>query len=96
MQLIGNVSERNSILLRDEITDLNSWLQVLIDTKILQCKENFKKKWLPFLESDPEIDSYPKNFDKFMDLVISRPYYRSREDEERISKMNKSSQFTIK
>lgn len=74
---------------------LESWITFMINHKISGYKDAFKNKWRTYLDLDPGVRAYPKDTDEFIQLIKSRPWFKTdeqlKEEAEKKQKLEKSS-----
>lgn len=82
------ISDRDEKILKDQLIDIEQWILACLEGKIDHCKGQLIVNNRCFIENDDFVDSIPKDREKLIDLIFSKPYYkdRKRRDEERIEK----------
>lgn len=76
------LSGTDKICLLNDLLEIEDWILKAIAGKISKCKKRFMKKWYPILMADPEVETIPANEEDFINLVTSRPDYKSRAERE--------------
>jgi tRNA1(Val) A37 N6-methylase TrmN6 len=89
------IPEKDVEILKETIDDVDHWVISKIAERVKTTKELLKQQWMPSLESDKDIQSYPKDLDKFIDLIMSRPWYKSREKRLQELKMQDEARFRV-
>jgi hypothetical protein len=79
MDITINISETDKKLLENDLEDIQSWAQSMIEGKANNCWNRFQQEWTTRLMNDPSFtDPIPSNKEDFVALVISRPDYLNR------------------
>lgn len=89
------INENEALVLKEEIDDLELWVIQQITNRLQMSQQAFKHKWLKHLENDDAVQSYPKKIEDLISLIISRPYFKSKEDQRKEEKMRHESTFTV-
>ena len=82
MDITVTISDLQSTILLDELLNIQGWVQDAIDGKANKVKKRMLAEWQPKLFADSEVDNIPANEDAFINLVLSRPTYKNREQRE--------------
>lgn len=77
-----DINETGMLLLQEEVDDVEQWLRDVIKAQVQNGKVSLRRRWLRTLEEDPAIDAFPKTLDGMIDLIMSRPYFRTRKQDD--------------
>ena len=69
-------------VLKNDLVDIQDWVDKAIDGKIANCKKRMVTEWLPKLYADSSVDSIPANENDIVALVVARSDYKNRSDRE--------------
>ena len=69
-------------VLKNDLLDVQDWVDNAIAGKINNCKKRMIREWLPKLYADDSVTQIPANEDEMIALVVARDDYKSREDRE--------------
>lgn len=58
--------------------DMKRRLTYSLKHKAERCFERLHAQWMPILRDDPSVESVPTDKAAFVDLIMSRPEYKSR------------------
>lgn len=72
---ISNIDEK---ILKNDLLDIQEWIQKAVDGKIGYCKNRMIAEWQPKLFADPEVENIPADTPAFINLVVSRDDYKNR------------------
>lgn len=76
------LSETDKVCLLSDLLEIEDWILKAIAGKINKCKTRFIREWQKKLMADPDVESIPANEEDFINLVISRPDYKTRAERE--------------
>ena len=65
-------------VLKNDLLDIQSWVDGAINGKINNCKKRMVKEWLPKLYADDSVSSIPATEDEIVALVVARSDYKDR------------------
>ena len=82
-----NISQRTlssteEAVLKNDLLDVQDWVDKAIDGKVNNCKKRMIAEWLPKLYADESVTQIPANEDEMIALVVARDDYKSREEKE--------------
>ncbi len=77
-----NISRAEEACLRNDLMDIEDWVQKAVRGKINQCRKRFIREWQPKLMADPNVTDMPADEQRFIDAVLSRDDYMNRVDRE--------------
>ncbi len=72
---INKIDEK---ILKNDLLDIQNWIDACVVGKVNKCKKRLVKEWLPQLMADPSVTSIPANEDDIVDMIIQRSDYKSR------------------
>jgi hypothetical protein len=77
------VSETDQKILNNDLLDIDDWVQNALNGKINNCWKRMKENWTDRLINDESFtDPIPSNKEDFVTLILSRPDYKSRAEQE--------------
>ena len=82
MQVIVEISDSDLICLKNDLLDVDDWVQKAVKGKISKCKGRLIQEWLPRLMADPALTTIPSNEDELISYIVSRPDYKDRDAQE--------------
>ena len=65
-------------VLKNDLSDIQNWVDKAIDGKIANCKKRLVNEWLPKLYADDSVSSIPATEDEIVELVVARSDYKNR------------------
>lgn len=65
-------------VLKNDLSDIQNWVDKAIDGKIANCKKRMVTEWLPKLYADDSVSSIPATEDEIVELVVARSDYKNR------------------
>ena len=82
-----NISQRTltsteESVLKNDLLDVQDWVDKAIDGKVNNCKKRMIAEWLPKLYADDSVDSIPASEDEIVAMIVARDDYKSREEKE--------------
>ena len=73
------INETDQKCLKNDLLDLDDWLQQAMIGKINNCWKRFQRQWTQKLMDDPSFtDPIPSNKTDFCELVMARDDYKDR------------------
>ena len=69
-------------VLKNDLLDVQDWVDKAIDGKVANCKKRMIAEWLPKLYADDSVDSIPANEDDMIAMVVARSDYKDRANRE--------------
>jgi hypothetical protein len=77
------ISETDQKILNNDLLDIDAWVQNALVGKINNCWNRMKESWTNRLMDDESFtDPIPSNKEDFVTLILSRPDYTNRADQE--------------
>ena len=81
------VSDTDQTVLKNDLLDIDAWVQEAITGKINNCWKRMQREWTDKLMNDSSFtDSIPSNKEDFVKLVTSRSDYKDRKARDEASK----------
>ncbi len=74
------LTSKEETALKNDLLDINDWIQEAITGKVNSCKKRMVNEWRPILFADESVSSIPANDDDFIALVVTRPEYKTRSE----------------
>ena len=65
-------------VLKNDLLDVQDWVDNAIAGKINNCKKRMIREWLPKLYADDSVSSIPASEDDIVALVVARSDYKDR------------------
>ena len=85
------LSTTEESVLRNDLFDVQNWVDEAINGKINNCKKRMIAAWLPKLYADPSVASIPASEDEIVAMIVARSDYKQRIVEDLlITKRNKN------
>jgi hypothetical protein len=82
------VSDTDQTVLKNDLLDIDAWVQDAITGKINNCWKRMQQEWTTKLMNDSSFtDSIPSNKADFVKLVTSRSDYKDRKARDEASKI---------
>ena len=80
-----NISQRTlssteEAVLKNDLLDVQDWVDKAIDGKVNNCKKRMIAEWLPKLYADESVTQIPASEDEIVAMIVARDDYQSRED----------------
>ena len=72
------LSTTEESVLRNDLPDVQGWVDGAINGKINNCKKRMIAAWLPKLYADPSVDSIPASEDEIVAMIVARSDYKQR------------------
>ena len=74
------LTDTEESVLKNDLLDVQSWVDGAIDGKVNNCKKRMIAEWLPKLYADDSVDSIPADEDELVALIVARDDYENRVD----------------
>jgi hypothetical protein len=82
------VNDTDQIVLKNDLLDIDAWVQAAMTGKINNCWKRMQQEWTTKLMNDSSFtDSIPSNKADFVTLVTSRSDYKDRKARDEASKI---------
>ena len=72
------LSSTEESVLKNDLLDVQDWVDKAIDGKVNNCKKRMIAGWLPKLYADSSVDSIPASEDEIVALIVARSDYKNR------------------
>ena len=72
------LSSTEEAVLKNDLLDVQDWVDGAIDGKISNCKKRMLREWLPKLYADDSVSSIPASEDEIVALIVARDDYKNR------------------
>ena len=72
------LSSTEEAVLKNDLLDVQDWVDKAIDGKVSNCKKRMITEWLPKLYADDSVSSIPATEDEIVALVVARSDYKDR------------------
>ena len=70
-------------VLKNDLLDVEVWVNGAIDGKVANCKKRMIAEWLPKLYADESVTQIPANENDIIAMVVARSDYKNRSDREK-------------
>lgn len=78
-----NIDDTNEKILKNDLLDINQWVQDAVAGKQNNCWKRFQQEWTTKLMNNNSFtDSIPSNKTDFVNLVTARADYQTRQQRE--------------
>ena len=72
------LSSTEEAVLKNDLLDVQDWVDGAIDGKVNNCKKRMLREWLPKLYDDDSVSSIPASEDEIVAMIIARDDYKDR------------------
>ena len=72
------LSSTEESVLKNDLLDVQDWVDGAINGKISNCKKRMIREWLPKLYADESVSSIPASEDEIVALIVARDDYKDR------------------
>ena len=72
------LSSTEESVLKNDLADIQDWVNSAINGKVSNCKKRLVAEWLPKLYADDSVSSIPASEDEIVALVVARSDYKDR------------------
>ena len=76
------LSSKEEAVLKNDLLNVEVWVDGAIDGKVNNCKKRMIAEWLPKLYADESVTQIPANEDEMIALVVARSDYLNRVERE--------------
>ena len=88
LTLTVEVDDTQQTILKNDLLDINTWVQDAMTGKINNCWKRMQSEWTIKLMNDSSFtDSIPSNQADFVKLVVARSDYKNRADRDKANKL---------
>ncbi len=74
------LSSTEESVLKNDLLDVQDWVDKAIDGKVNNCKKRMLSEWLPKLYADDSVSSIPASEDEIVAMIVARDDYQNRSD----------------
>jgi len=72
------LSSTEEAVLKNDLLDVQDWVDGAIDGKVSNCKKRMIAEWLPKLYADDSVSSIPASEDEIIAMIVARDDYKDR------------------
>ena len=72
------LSSTEEAVLKNDLLDVQDWVDGAINGKVNNCKKRMISEWLPKLYADDSVSSIPASEDEIIAMVVARDDYKDR------------------
>jgi len=72
------LSSTEEAVLKNDLLDVQDWVDKAVDGKISNCKKRMLREWLPKLYADDSVSSIPASEDEIVAMIVARDDYKDR------------------
>ena len=72
------LSSTEEAVLKNDLLDVQAWVNGVIDGKVNNCKKRMIAEWLPKLYADESVTQIPANEDEVVAMIVARDDYKNR------------------
>ena len=72
------LSSTEEAVLKNDLLDVQDWVDGAIDGKVNNCKKRMLAEWLPKLYADDSVNSIPADEDEIVAMIVARDDYEDR------------------
>ena len=72
------LSSTEEAVLKNDLLDVQDWVDGAIDGKVNNCKKRMLREWLPKLYADDSVSSIPASEDEIVAMIVARDDYKDR------------------
>ena len=88
LTLTIEVDDTQQTILKNDLLDINTWVQEAMTGKINNCWKRMQREWTDKLMNDSSFtESIPSNQADFVKLVVARSDYKNRADRDKENKL---------
>ena len=88
LTLTIEVDDTNQTVLKNDLLDIDAWVQAAMTGKINNCWKRMQQEWTTKLMNDDSFtDSIPSNKADFVKLITARSDYKNRKARDEASKI---------
>ena len=78
------ISDSDMLCLRNDLLNIEDWIQEAIKGKIANCKKRLITEWHPRLIAEPVVRSIPGDETALVTFITERPDYQNRYQREEL------------
>ena len=72
------LSSTEEAVLKNDLLDVQDWVDGAINGKVNNCKKRMISEWLPKLYADDSVSSIPASEDEIVAMIVVRDDYKDR------------------
>ena len=72
------LSSTEEAVLKNDLLDVQDWVDKAITGKVNNCKKRMIAEWLPRLYADDSVSSIPASEDEIVAMIVARDDYKNR------------------
>ena len=72
------LSSIEEAVLKNDLLDVQDWVDGAIDGKVNNCKKRMIAEWMPKLYADDSVSSIPASEDEIVAMIVARDDYKDR------------------
>ena len=72
------LSSTEESVLKNDLRDVQNWVDLAISGKVNNCKKRMISEWLPKLYADDSVSSIPASEDEIVAMIVARDDYKDR------------------
>ena len=72
------LSSTEESVLKNDLLDVQDWVDKAIDGKVNNCKKRMISEWMPKLYADDSVSSIPASEDEIVAMIVARDDYKDR------------------
>ena len=72
------LSSTEEAVLKNDLLDVQDWVDQAIDGKVSNCKKRMIAEWMPKLYADDSVSSIPASEDEIVAMIVARDDYKDR------------------
>ena len=72
------LSSTEESVLKNDLLDVQNWVDGAINGKVNNCKKRMIREWLPKLYADESVSSIPATEDEIVAMIVARDDYKDR------------------
>ena len=72
------LSSTEEAVLKNDLLDVQDWVDKAIDGKVNNCKKRLISEWMPKLYADDSVSSIPASEDEIVAMIVARDDYKDR------------------
>ena len=72
------LSSTEEAVLKNDLLDVQDWVDGAIDGKVSNCKKRMIAEWMPKLYADDSVSSIPASEDEIVAMIVARDDYKDR------------------
>jgi len=72
------LSSTEEAVLKNDLLDVQDWVDKAIDGKVNNCKKRMIAEWMPKLYADDSVSSTPASEDEIVAMIVARDDYKDR------------------